>query len=429
MHSPTPDASASSSPTGAAPLSQDEVLDRLQAMMYSEATGYHYKSYFPGDESTTLRPVNHEWREKICQWTYNVVDTYDLPREIVALSLDYFDRYLATRGNQGNGTLALLVSLTTLHIAMKIHSSSGTFKLQKLAELSRGQFGPRHIEQMEWQIMMALSFKLHPPTLFQFVSYYLMLFPSEVSNIQATSPNHAVRKELFEVSIYLAELSVCDSFFVTYPSSIISLAALSNVMDDMPTSKLSATAKQEFWRCLNTYLGFHPQAVGATDRLQQLQEAKDRLRHMFHATSGSSAPNAEGKDQSQANHISGGSSIQSTTSLTSSPTSAAEMMAMEQEWNSEYCHDAKAMDHDDLDEDVNFRYSPSPPTTHQRHQSQQQHFSKYQQHQQHYRRVSMPSEDSPSILQSNSNNIFLSRAASPATRARMACSPIVAGIQ
>ena len=34
-----------------------------------------------------------------------------------------FDRFLATLGNRCNGNLALLVSLTTLHIAIKLHDT------------------------------------------------------------------------------------------------------------------------------------------------------------------------------------------------------------------------------------------------------------------------------------------------------------------
>jgi Cyclin, N-terminal domain/Cyclin, C-terminal domain len=457
------DASASSSATGALPLPQDMVLDRLRAMLYQESRGYDYNAYFPDPDLQQWNPLNHEWREKICQWTYNVVDTYDLPREIVALSLNYFDRFLATRGNQCNGTLALLVSLTTLHIAMKVHSSTGTFKLQKLAELSRGQFGPHHIEQMEWQIMSALQFKLHPPTLFAFVSYYLMLFPQQQSQYDAeVSPRHSVRKELFEVAIYMAELSVCDSFFVPYPTSMVALAALANVMDGMPPSKLSVSCKERFWDLVSVNLGLvHPQYGGSETRTTQLQEAKDRLRHMFQSTpsAGPPAGTAAAQPNGNGNGL-GNSSIQSTASLTSSPTSAAEMMAME-EWNesSHYQGNASANmdcgrdDHrmsmvqhpdteDEGDEGASFRYSPSPPMNQasEPERSARQGFKQHRQHlhhgslryshhqenavlshnqQQHYRQP----------ISSSSPTSFLARSSSPASRARMACSPIVASVQ
>ncbi|KAG7341717.1 cyclin-like protein [Nitzschia inconspicua] len=505
------DASASSSATGALPLSQDMVIDRLRAMLYQESKGYEYETYFPDPSlhhQQQWNPLNQEWREKICQWTYNVVDTYDLPREIVALSLNYFDRFLATRGNQCNGTLALLVSLTTLHIAMKVHSSTGTFKLQKLAELSRGQFGPRHIEQMEWQIMSALKFKLHPPTLFAFISYYMMLFPQQQQQQQQQQqdiyhhpyeadviPRHAVRKELFEVAIYMAELSVCDSFFVPYPTSLVALAALANVMDDMPPSKLPPSCKQGFWDLVSVNVGLelHPHYGRCHGRTKLLQEARDQLRHMFQTTTTSAGAAAASSGQptasTQNGHANGNghgnSSIHSTASLTSSPTSAAEMMAME-DWNDPVQHPnhhhtaSSAMDcgrddhrmmsvhHPDTEDEeeeegASFRYSPSPPMSnssepltqqhgfnyHHHHQQQHQgtihhHAHQYhhpnqgrsssavsssKHHQQQHQQQQQYQQKYRRTTNSSSPTSFLARSTSPASRARMACSPIVAGVQ
>jgi hypothetical protein len=444
--------------TTTAPLAQDVVLDRLQAMMYQEDTKYRYGSYFPPQQQTST--LNHEWREKICQWTYNVVDTYDLPREIVALSLDYFDRYLATRGNQCNGTLALLVSLTTLHIAMKVHSSTATFKLSKLAELSRGQFGPRHIEQMEWQIMMSLQWKLHPPTLFAFVSYYLMLFaqPEQPSSIQSgfttveppasIVPSHAVRKELFEVAIYMAELSVCDSFFVPYPASIVALAALSNVMEDMPSSKLSQHSKGLFWNLMNRlHVSLDPHQQ--EQRRMQLLGAKDRLRHMLqsnHTNNTSSQQNQPQPSTSTSSSNQSQSSSLSNHTLTSSPTSAAEeIMAMEDCYDHHHHHSHHDSHHtagyhfnksydadEEAAEEAQFRYSPSPPTSHHSQQPTATHNNNNNNNcASSVGSISSSTKYLRSINSASTNpmTLFTRGAASPASRARMACSPIVAGLQ
>lgn len=283
-------------------LPRDDVLERLQAMMKQEVTGYRYESYFPpmlsAAELERRVQLNVSWREKICQWSYNVVDHFDLPREIVAISLDIFDRYLATRGNECSGNLALLASLTTLHIAIKVHSDKN-IKISTLASLSRGQFGPKHIEQMEWQIFSALGWKLHPPTLFTFISHLLMLFPTDV--------HHSVRKEIFEVAIYMAELSVCDSFFVRIPASAIALASIFNVMEDMPYHRLSHRARDIFWRGLYV--------LQSVDHVK-MQMARDRLKAMFAtatpaATSSSTSPTPTTSDQQ---------------SITSSPTSVTDAM-------------------------------------------------------------------------------------------------------
>ena len=291
-------------------LPREDVLDRLQAMMKQEVTGYRYESYFPpmlsAAELERRVQLNVSWREKICQWSYNVVDHFDLPREIVAISLDIFDRYLATRGNECSGNLALLASLTTLHISIKIHSDKN-IKISTLASLSRGQFGPKHIEQMEWQIFSSLGWKLHPPTLFGFISHLLMLFPTDV--------HHSVRKEIFEVAIYMAELSVCDSFFVKIPASAIALASIFNVMEDLPFHRLSHRARDVFWRGLYV--------LHSVDHVK-MQMARDRLKAMFATAShGSSAGGAPGGVSSSSSPTPIPSDQQS---ITSSPTSVTDAM-------------------------------------------------------------------------------------------------------
>ena len=291
-------------------IPMDQIIDHLQAMMYQEDASYKYQSFFPphlSPEELERVQLNLGWREKICQWSYNVVDHFDMPREIVAISMDYFDRYLATKSNECSGNLALLASLTTLHIAIKIHSETSV-KISTLASLSRGQFGPQHIEQMEWEICGALRWKLHPPTLFAFVSYFLMLFhpqqqhqhqQQELHQMMSTTSNnkspvvlpplhHSIRKELFEVAIYMAELSVCDSFFVSFPTSTVAMAAIVNCMDDMPTSKLSAVHRTAFWTLVQERFGFtldpSRTVLGA-----QLEAARQRLRAMYTTATSASA--------------------------------------------------------------------------------------------------------------------------------------------
>mmetsp|Transcript_58058 Transcript_58058/g.141906 ORF Transcript_58058/g.141906 Transcript_58058/m.141906 type:complete len:554 (-) Transcript_58058:245-1906(-) len=306
--------SGGGSGSGGIVIPMDQIIDHLQAMMYQEDASYKYQSFFPphlSPEELERVQLNLGWREKICQWSYNVVDHFDMPREIVAISMDYFDRYLATKSNECSGNLALLASLTTLHIAIKIHSETSV-KISTLASLSRGQFGPEHIEQMEWEICGALRWKLHPPTLFAFVSYFLMLFHPQQQHQQqqelhqmmttttttTTSNNklpvvlpplhHSIRKELFEVAIYMAELSVCDSFFVSFPTSTVAMAAIVNVMDDMPTSKLSAVHRTAFWTLVQERFGFtldpSRTVLGA-----QLQAARQRLRAMYTTATSASA--------------------------------------------------------------------------------------------------------------------------------------------
>ena len=165
--------------------------------------------------------------------------------------------------------MALLTSLTTLHIAIKLHEVK-KIKLSTLANLSRGQFGPKDIEQMEWVILSALGWKLHPPTHYAFVTHLLLFLPQEV--------NTTVRKGLNELSKYLTELAVCDAYFVAVNSSTVAFAAILNVMEDMNYSKLSGGLREKFLSTLTFKVGLRHSA-------EDIVNARQRLRKMFVASS------------------------------------------------------------------------------------------------------------------------------------------------
>jgi hypothetical protein len=243
---------------GASVVSLDSIVDRVLSMRRQEDDGYKYESYLLDGEDTKL---NVTWREKITHWSYNVVDHFELSREVVAISLNLFDRFLATRGNSCNGNLALLTSLTTLHLAIKLHDTK-KIRISTLANLSRGQFGPSHIEEMEWVILNALQWKLHPPTAYSFIFHLLLFLPQEA--------NSSIRKELFELSRYLTELATCDSYLVSFRASSIAFASILNVMDDIPYTHLSAGIREKFLRDLGAKVNLNysdPEVVQARERI------------------------------------------------------------------------------------------------------------------------------------------------------------------
>lgn len=244
----------------------ESVVDRVIVMRQQEMTSYALKMYLPSESTASL---NVSWREKICHWSYNVVDHFDLSREVVAISLSLFDRFLATRNNECNGNLALLTSLTTLHLAIKLHDTK-KIRISTLANLSRGQFGATDIEQMEWCILQALQWKVHPPTAYSFVYQILLFLPQEASA--------AVRKEIFELSRYLTELTVCDSFFVDANQSWIAFAAILNVLEDLPYTRLSAGIRERFLRDLRDL-------VSLNYRSTEVIAARQRITAMFSSDS------------------------------------------------------------------------------------------------------------------------------------------------
>ncbi len=162
-------------------------------------------------------------RQKICHWTYSVVDHFHLSRETVAISIDLFDRYFATKGNKCDANTALLVSLTTLNIAAKV-TEKKKFKISFLAELSRNSFSPNDIRDMETKILSTLSWLVHPPTPMDFVNELMEFMPVSVSSKAC--------QDILELVRYNTEVAVCDSYFIEHDSSSIALAAILNVLQD-----------------------------------------------------------------------------------------------------------------------------------------------------------------------------------------------------
>jgi len=233
-------------------LTRGCVIDRLSTMRRLERTVYNYRdaesiasASIYVDES--IPPLNSSWREKICHWSFNVIDHFDLSREVVAVSMSLFDRYLATRGNRCNGSTALLASLTTLHIAIKVHEVR-KIKLTTLANLSRGQFGPKHIEEMEWQVLNSLNWHIHPPTSMSFLSHLLLLLPPQVSD--------SSKEDIYALSRYITELSVCDSSFVEINPSAVAFSAVLNSLEDRRYRRLISTSvRDQFLRAIATHVG------------------------------------------------------------------------------------------------------------------------------------------------------------------------------
>ena len=100
--------------------------------------------------SSSSSGINEVWREKICEWSYQVVDHFDFSREVVGISISFLDRYLCTRSVDKK--LFQLAAMTTLYLAIKIYEP-GTLSMASMIELSRGYFMVEQMAVMEMAIL------------------------------------------------------------------------------------------------------------------------------------------------------------------------------------------------------------------------------------------------------------------------------------
>jgi lipoyl(octanoyl) transferase len=93
---------------------------RLQQQYQSDPASFDLQSAFtPSSGASSSSGINEVWREKICEWSYQVIDHFDFSREVVSVSIHYLDRFLAT--TPVNKKLFQLVAMTALYLAVKIY--------------------------------------------------------------------------------------------------------------------------------------------------------------------------------------------------------------------------------------------------------------------------------------------------------------------
>ena len=110
---------------------------------------------------------------------YNVVDYFNLSREVVSLSMSLFDRFFATR-TMSERDLVLLCSIATLHIAIKTKESA-IIKLSTLLWFGGGRFNKGQIVCMELKILFSCKWYVNPPTALAFVMHLLLLWDVDVN--------------------------------------------------------------------------------------------------------------------------------------------------------------------------------------------------------------------------------------------------------
>lgn len=162
------------------------------------------------------------WREKIIEWKYQVVDRFDLERDIVCISTFYLDQYLCM--NYVDHEDFRLVAMSSLYLAIKLHSPH-TVPVESIASAGNGLITIKHIQEMELSIMKCLDWHLHPPTSAVFIEHFFPLISSNYSSDKGFCSSSTMLYS-YEFSRFLAELSVCAYPFLSAKPSSIAIAAI-----------------------------------------------------------------------------------------------------------------------------------------------------------------------------------------------------------
>jgi Cyclin, N-terminal domain len=145
-----------------------DLTERLAILIQQELTSYRTEDYMDPDYQRTVvscgdnelfgfnepfgssSGINETWREKICDWSYQVIDHFDFSREVVSVALHYLDRYLSKR--QVNKKVFQLATMTSLFLAIKLFEP-GRISMTSMIDLSRGFFTVDQMVSMELSIL------------------------------------------------------------------------------------------------------------------------------------------------------------------------------------------------------------------------------------------------------------------------------------
>mmetsp|Transcript_19066 Transcript_19066/g.22036 ORF Transcript_19066/g.22036 Transcript_19066/m.22036 type:complete len:430 (-) Transcript_19066:116-1405(-) len=176
-------------------------------------------------------------RNEACRWMYKVVDYYSYDRNIVAIALNFFDRYLAN--SQTLSSFASLshddasmkneryelVTATSLYLAIKLFGPrkerNENLLLRSFVLMSDSRFQDTHITNMESQMLNALKWKVHPITSQDFVHCFLQFLCQNNALLSEANQN-----DLIDLSIYIVELIAMDSQFSFDTPSTIACACI-----------------------------------------------------------------------------------------------------------------------------------------------------------------------------------------------------------
>mmetsp|Transcript_8745 Transcript_8745/g.15917 ORF Transcript_8745/g.15917 Transcript_8745/m.15917 type:complete len:368 (+) Transcript_8745:155-1258(+) len=289
---------------------------RLESNFESQLAGDQFRTILCLEESYRV-PLIHcqspigeggrhpygEWRRKICQWSFKVIDHFKIDREVVSTAMNIFDRYLIMGSKsydmdtcpcpecqrRVDSRTFQLAAMASLYLAMKIsdsaedHSSCNRkLRLQSFVELSRGQFRAEDITAMERVILEELRWKIHPPTPMTAVSYLLRLMPSYVSlPIGCRNSYDLVLHVLHELSRYLTELSVClGSVCMSYTPCQVAYASILLSMELLTPAALPLEVRNAFNEAVVSTSSFAGGTI-LTPNDEAIGSLQAHLRHSF----------------------------------------------------------------------------------------------------------------------------------------------------
>ena len=233
---------ASTSSDGALNRNESFHMDRIASFSSNSSTDYFHQNSFEEDERQSSLSI---WRQQMFDWSFAVVQSFQLPREVVAIAFDILDRYVASecrevamelrKGQRQSSSYFThdiddigltredfqLFAMVSLYMAIKMTATYQKMPLNCLIDMSRGFYSVHDIESTEREILRRLNWYVNSPTIMSYCRLYAGLFPSDV--LQST-PNFPLNLEAS--CQVLSELALADTYFLNKSNASIALAVV-----------------------------------------------------------------------------------------------------------------------------------------------------------------------------------------------------------
>jgi len=206
----------------------DLVTDQIEVMMQQETKLYSCRDYckMHGWGPKEARSFAND-RKLMLQWSYNVIDFFNLERETAGIALCYSDRFLQneTRGREflDDTEKYQLLCIASLYTAIKIHEPA-SITPKAFAEISRDQYTAEELEETEQLLLDTLDWRVNPPTSLEFVRNYLELLPVGLLDEETKATAYILARAQTERA--LGEYS-----FVTVEASKIAFSCVQNALE------------------------------------------------------------------------------------------------------------------------------------------------------------------------------------------------------
>ena len=173
-------------------------------------------------------------RSIMVDWSFHLVDHFNLDREIVEVAFSYLDRFV-DRCSTDDAAFKL-ACMTSLYIASK-NIGPKYIPLESLSELSEGEFDVQNFIDMEMCILKALDWRVQPPTTRAFIELFLAFLPSN---------KVAMKQALSRRATFYSELSLFDYNCALETQSLLALSSILNAIEDIYPKTMSEVITRKF---------------------------------------------------------------------------------------------------------------------------------------------------------------------------------------